>query len=174
MKQIIKNIIFVSYLKNKGIRRICFILGVLLALLPTIAFFEAFYISENYDNLRDAVVYASEYQQKYVFQNYKYSCNKCDAEIDFEVWKRTFADWELSRSFLHHNCLKQKESVEICQNIQKYLSQKVSINYFNFTAFRYLEYSFLLFYLPFFFACTIKWVISGFKQSSKALKKHKI
>ena len=34
MNPIIKNIICVSYLKNKGVRRICFILGVLFALMP--------------------------------------------------------------------------------------------------------------------------------------------
>ena len=34
MKKHFLSIVFVSYLKNKGVRRLCFILGVLLALMP--------------------------------------------------------------------------------------------------------------------------------------------
>ena len=35
----LKNILFVSYLKNKGIRRICFILGVLFAIFPSASWY---------------------------------------------------------------------------------------------------------------------------------------
>lgn len=33
MKKVLKNILFVSYLKNKGVRRICFVLGVLFGVI---------------------------------------------------------------------------------------------------------------------------------------------
>lgn len=36
----IKNILFVSYLKNKGIRRICFILGILFAITPSASWYD--------------------------------------------------------------------------------------------------------------------------------------
>ena len=37
---VIKNIFFVSYLKNKGIRRLCFVLGILLAIRETVVWYD--------------------------------------------------------------------------------------------------------------------------------------
>ena len=39
MLKFIKNILLISYLKNKGIRRICFIIGLILAIIPLISWY---------------------------------------------------------------------------------------------------------------------------------------
>ena len=54
MLKFIKNILLISYLKNKGVRRICFILGILLAIFPSISWYESLsdnFINERYENI---------------------------------------------------------------------------------------------------------------------------
>ena len=52
MKKLLLSIAFVSYLKNKGVRRICFILGVLFALMPA----SNFSFGHFFDDLKNILI----------------------------------------------------------------------------------------------------------------------
>ena len=169
MKQLFKNIILVSYLKNEGARRMCFVLGILFALVPTCFFVTRLYMSER-TTLREAVVSAPEKQQRYVFEHYPYKCNFCDLETDFERWRATFGSWKHTKDLQNTNCSKLRDPAS-CNSSRKYLAQKVKVGYFNFCAFSFLIYALLLFYVPFVLACAVQWIVVGFKQGDKKKKK---
>ena len=171
MKQWMKKIMCVEYLKNIGARRMCFVLGILLALIPTWMCFSRLYINET-TTLREAVVFGSEKQQRFIFEHYPYKCNWCAEETDFDHWKATFASLKHTKELLHTNCSKLREPGD-CSKSQKYLSQKIKVNYFNFGVFAYLFYAILLFYVPFLIACAVQWIVSGFKQGEQQKQKKK-
>ena len=171
MKKLFKNIMSVSYLKNEGARRMCFVLGILLALIPMYFFVTRLYVSEN-TNLRDAVVFGSTKQQRLVFENYPYKCNFCDLETDLERWRATFGSWKYTKDMQHTDCSKLRDPGS-CNSARKYLAQKVKVNYFDFSAFAFLIYALLLFYVPFVLACAVQWIMFGFKQSQPQKKKKK-
>ncbi|MBQ3695385.1 MAG: hypothetical protein II938_00215 [Alphaproteobacteria bacterium] len=171
MKKLFKNIFTVSYLKNDGARRLCVVLGILIALVPTWAFLTKVHVSEN-TTLRHAVVSAPEKQQRFVFEHYPYKCNFCDLETDFERWRATFGSWKHVNDVLHADCSKLRNPGS-CGSEQKYLAQKISVSYYNFGAFVFLLYALLLFYVPFVLACAVQWIVFGFKQKEQSQKKKK-
>lgn len=169
MKQLFKNILTIAYLKNKGTRRLCLVLGILLALIPLYFFMTGLYVNKTL-SLRDAVVNASEKQQQFVFTHYPYKCNFCDLETNFDRWKATFGSWKHANDVQHADCSKLRDPSG-CTSSKKYLAQKIKINYFNFAAFSFLAYALILFYLPFLIACAIQWIAAGFSQGKSAKKK---
>ena len=168
MKKLLKNIFTVSYLTNEGARRLCLILGILLALVPTYFFATKVYVSKNV-TLRDAVVDASTRQQRLVFEKYPYQCNFCDLETDFNRWQATFGSWQYTNDVMHADCSKLRDPSS-CISARRYLDKKVEIGYFDFSALLFLVYAGLLFYVPSLIACAIQWILVGFKQG-KARKK---
>ena len=162
MNEKMKKIIFVSYLKNVGARRLCLVLGILLALAPLWMFCAKIYVNESMA-LRDAVVSAPAKQQRFVFEHYPYKCNFCDLETDFERWRATFGSWKYANDMRHADCSKLRDPGS-CTSARKYLAQRITVNYCNWAAFAFLIYVFLLFYVPFLIACAIQWIVSGFKQ----------
>ena len=171
MKQLFKKIFSVSYLDNEGARRICLVLGILLALIPTWFFVTNVYVSED-TTLREAVVFGSAKQQKLIFENYPYKCNFCELETNFERWKATFGSWKHTNDLLHTDCSKLREPGN-CGSARRYLAQRVKVSYFDFSAFSFLVYAALLFYVPFLLACAVKWIMVGFKQGKPQKKKKK-
>ena len=169
MQKLLKNIFTVSYLKNEGARRLCFALGVLLALVPAWMCVTKLYVSES-TTLRHAVVSASAKQQRYVFEHYPYKCNFCDLETDFDRWQATFGSWKHVNDVMHSDCSKLRNPGS-CGSEKKYLAQKIKVSYFNFGALSYLVYALMLFYVPFVVGCAIRWILLGFKQKEPAKKK---
>ena len=55
MENVLKNILFVSYLKNKGVRRICYILGGIPLILSLILFFIAALMAWVYNGFKDNI-----------------------------------------------------------------------------------------------------------------------
>lgn len=168
MQKLLKKIFMVSYLNNEGARRICCVLGILLALIPTWFFVTGLYVSQK-TTLRDAVVSAPIKQQRQVFENYPYKCNFCDLETDFERWRATFGSWKYANDVMHTDCSKLREPGS-CVSARKYLAQNVKIGYFDFSALMFLVYAGLLFYVPFLIACAIQWIMAGFKQDKTRKK----
>ena len=164
----VKKIISVSYLNNKGIRRLCLVLGILFALIPVYFFMTGLYVSETME-LREAVVHGSQKQQQFVFEHYPYKCNFCDLETNFDRWKATFGSWKHTNDLLHTDCSKLREPGN-CTSSKKYLMQNIKISYFDFSVFLFLAYALFLFYAPFLIACIIQWIVSGFKQGTAAKK----
>ncbi len=169
MKKLVQDVFMVSYLKNVGARRLCLVLGVLLALVPACLFATKLYVSEH-TNLRDAVVFGSTKQQRLIFKNYPYKCNFCDLETDFERWRSKFGSWKHTKDLQNTDCSRLRDSAS-CYSARKYLAQKVKVSYFDFAAFAYLIYAFLLFYVPFVLACAVQWILDGFKQNESVKKK---
>ena len=161
----------VSYVKSEGLRRLCLVLGVLLALVPVWMFLANIHVNETVI-LRDAVVFGSAKQQKFVFENYPYKCNFCDLETDFERWRATFGSWGRTNEMMHADCSRLRDPGS-CGSSRKYLAQRIKVNYFNFGAFAYLLYALLLFYVPFVLACAVQWIVFGFKQKESQKKKKK-
>jgi len=169
MQKLLKKIFMVSYLNNEGARRICFVLGILLALIPTYFCVTSLYVSQK-TTLRDAVVSAPIKQQRQVFENYPYKCNFCDLETDFERWRATFGSWKYTKDLQHTDCSKLRDPSG-CNSARKYLAQNVKVGYFNFSAVWFLVYAGLLFYVPFLIACAVQWIMAGFKQDKPKKKK---
>lgn len=168
----IKDILFVSYIKNKGVRRICFILGVLLAVLPTFIMLSEIFVSKNYDSLYDSVRYASEKEKLFVFNHYKYDCGGCKAEIDYEWWKNNLISNKEITKYKDYDCSRETNTdhIDVCERVKTYLKQKVKIRYIKTEYFKLLKIILILFYFPFIIACIIKWIVSGFKQSNSGQK----
>ena len=167
----LKDILTISYIKNEGARRLCLVLGILLALIPTWFFLTNLHVNETI-SLRDAVAFGSEKQQRFVFKNYPYQCNFCDLETNFERWKSTFGSWKYINDLQNTDCSKLRDPGS-CNSARKYLAQKIQVNYYNFAAFSFLAYALLLFCLPFLIACIIQWIVLGFKQEQPRNKSKK-
>lgn len=171
MQKLLKNIFTVSYLKNTGARRLCFVLGVLFALIPTYFFLTRLHVNQT-TSLLNAVVNTSVKQQKYVFANYPYKCNFCDLETNFDRWQSTFGSWKYANDLKHTDCSKLRDPGS-CVSAKKYLAQTIKVSYFNFGAFAFLAYALLVFYVPFLMACAIQWIMLGFQQTKPQKKEKK-
>ncbi len=87
----IKNIFLVSYLKNKGVRRICFILGILFAITPTYIWYEELgnnFYNESYENI---IAFGKE--NKYNTDKQKEVYNKYPTGIEAKNLSN-FNDWK--------------------------------------------------------------------------------
>lgn len=168
MKQIIKNIFLVSYIKNKGIRRLCFVIGLLFAALPFLIMLDSIHIKRDYESLSETLgYYVPEKTKLFVFEKYKYECDSCKTKDDFSLWKETFS--EISNRKLSCNDFAE-ENKEKCEKIKNYIYQPVHVDYYDLSYLSLLKYVIILLYTPFVFVCILKWIVSGFKQSKKTKK----
>ena len=92
----LQNIIFVTYLKNKGVRRICFIVGILLTIIPTCIWYEGLsknFYNETYENIlkfAEKNKYDTE-KQKEVFNKYPVNVRFSNCNLDdFYKWQEFF------------------------------------------------------------------------------------
>lgn len=186
----IKNIFLVSYLKNKGVRRICFILGILFAITPTYIWYED--LSNNFYNETYENIIAFGKENKYNTNKQKEVYNKYPADIGAKNL-RTFNDWrnfmlddygdgyEARRYYLEQcYALKHGERKtlaeiwqddegykilqEFCPKIKQYMTQEISISKANYLYLLKLLWALFWFYLPFLLSCIVKWIYTGFKE----------
>lgn len=91
----IKNIFFVSYLKNKGVRRLCFILGILLAITPIYLWYEDLssnFYNETYENILD---FHKKPWNRYNEEKQKAVFNKYPIDVKFSSYHLdNFYEWQ--------------------------------------------------------------------------------
>ncbi|MBP5698495.1 MAG: hypothetical protein J6W96_03090 [Alphaproteobacteria bacterium] len=95
---LLKNILLISYLKNKGVRRICFVIGVLLTIIPTYIWYENLndnFYNETYKNIEEFVHKPwnryNQDKQREVFNKYPVDIGYKDL-TQFDLWKSFFFD----------------------------------------------------------------------------------
>lgn len=120
---LLKNILFVSYLKNKGVRRICFIVGILFAILPAMIWYENLndnFYNETYKNILEfgrENEYDTE-KQRAVFDKYPADVGIKDLNT-FHDWKKFLFDdygkgYETRRYYLEQcYLLKNKKEIKL-------------------------------------------------------------
>lgn len=186
----IKNIFLVSYLKNKGVRRICFILGILFAITPAYLWYED--LSDNFYNETYENIMAFGKENKYNTDKQKEVYNKYPANIgvknlsNFDDWRNfMFDDYgeghEARRYYLEqcyilkHGDRKTLAEIfqndeaytklqELCPKFKNYMLQEISISKANYLYLLKLLWSLFWFYLPFLLACMVRWIYTGFKE----------
>ena len=166
MINLLKNIFSISYLKNKGIRRLCFILGFLLSIFLCFSFFN------NYDSFRIKDEYENLYSLKRWYLTY----------YEFEPQKALNLSKCMHEHFDRlglepHSIILDKDLPlclgEDCKKINAIADFKIKLDCGKITVF--LKWPFFLlfaFYLPFLFCVLFKflfqaimWVLKGFKDS---------
>ena len=168
-----KDILFVSYLKNKGVRRLCFIIGLFFGIIAICVWLD--YAENNfYDisfNSMEEVEKTEPNDEKLRRIFNKYPVNFGKNLGDFDNWKSFFfeswtGDYKTRKSFLEDykmkNFNKKNESFEL---LEKYVQQKIFINRANYLFLLNFLYVIGVFYFPFWLCCVIKWVRDGFKES---------
>ena len=180
----IKNILFVSYLKNKGVRRICFVLGVICFIpLFTLCYNEigfGYYSFKNMEELREknnryAVLEA-------VYKKYPFDFQFIDS---FNSWVDTFANEYADEykllEYIRGSCKNRKEGenptfeieapdrneytiTDICDRLDKYMTQPINGWSFRTSKIPMLILPLIAFYLFFVICCFVKWVYTGFKE----------
>lgn len=187
---LLKNILFVSYLKNKGIRRICFVIGILLAIIPIYVWYINLsynFYNETYENI---VEFGKE--NKYYTDKLREVFNKYPTNIgiknlnNFKDWQKfLFDDYgeghEARRYYLEqcyilkHGDKKTLAEIfqndeeytklqELCPKFKNYMLQEISISKANYLYLLKLLWSLFWFYLPFLLACIVRWIYTGFKE----------
>lgn len=178
----LKNILFVSYLKNKGIRRICFILGVLFAIFPSASWYyrlNRHFYDLSFNNIDEVQM---SYEYKYndeILKNifYKYPLDFGKKLKKFEHWEDFFFNSyteeykdrkqliEICNDMLFAaNTEKDSIKLEFCKNLIKYINQPIHISSYDFAYILELWGVIVAFYFPFLFCCLIRWVYMGFKE----------
>ena len=188
----LQNIIFVTQLKNKGVRRICFIVGILLTIIPTCIWYEGLsknFYNETYENIIEFAEknkYDTE-KQKAVFN--KYPANTLFSQVKtFEDWRDIFISNNyigeqnvLQRYYLEQCNILEKGKIQtlaeifqddegykklqkFCPKLKQYMSQKISISKANYLYLLKLIWSLFWFYIPFLLSCIVKWIYMGFKE----------
>lgn len=184
----LKNILFVSYLKNKGIRRICFVLGILpltLCLYLFIIGFNHSFYTKTYDNITEV----SEFNTKeltYIYNHYPISVKKDGTLIKFDAWKNFFISdfgggkegrlkMSIQCHILEHDKRTELDSIwqsdedfeklkYFCKKFNQYITQKITVNICDYSHLIMLLNAILFFYLPFLICCTFRWIYLGFKE----------
>lgn len=88
-----KNIFFVSYLKNKGIRRICFILGFLVAIIPFTMWYvriDQHFYNLSFNNINEVTAHYGNHPiiARHIFRKYPI---EYESELQhFEYWRDFF------------------------------------------------------------------------------------
>ena len=184
----IKNILFVSYIKNKGVRRLCFVIGLCLCIwllfnvIPNISHNA---VDKLYNNLEDAntdIYLAHKFETPYWYRK-----NECMA-----IYLRKYGlDKNIAYAFNSSvNLLSEKYWCEFYQKecgILKAIKDEPihlkcsALEGYDHEAIKSLSYIFIfllvLFYLPFLLICILKlvlkilkWIISGFIESKPKKK----
>ncbi|MBQ9090321.1 MAG: hypothetical protein IJY58_04655 [Alphaproteobacteria bacterium] len=189
MLKFIKNILLISYLKNKGIRRICFIIGLILAIIPLISWYNDlnnYFYNETYENIS---VFGNENKyntkkQKDVYNKYpiNFGAKKLDT---FDEWQDfMFADYGegfKARRYFLEQCYTLKHGdrktlaeifqnneeyaklQEFCPKFKQYMTKEIAISKTDFLYILGLFSVVFPFYLPFLLCCVIRWIYMGFK-----------
>lgn len=181
----LKNILFVSYLKNKGIRRICFILGVLFAIFPSASWYyrlNRHFYDLSFNNIDEVQM---SYEYKYndeILKNifYKYPLDFGKKLKKFEHWEdfffNSYTKAYRSRKQLIEMCNdilsrpsdfqqpQKQNKLETCRKFNKYINQPIHISSYDFTYILELWGVVVTFYFPFLFCCLIRWIYMGFKE----------
>lgn len=199
----IKNFLFVSYLKNKGVRRLCFIIGLFFCIIAISIWLD--YAKYNFYNISFASLEEvvkkrpNEEVLRHIFNKYPVNFGK---HLDnFDRWKRFFfeswtEDYKLKEHYLDvcnrvkdirkldigkirenypmYNDLSDNELYQrineknkICEQLKKYIKQKIILNKSNYLFLLTFLYVIMIFYFPFFLCCMLKWIKDGFKESRK-------
>lgn len=175
---------------DTSIRRICFVIGILLAIIPIYVWYINLsynFYNETYENI---VEFGKE--NKYNTNKQKEVYNKYPADIGAKNL-RTFNDWKnfmlddygdgyKARRYYLEQChaLKHgdrkaldeiwqddegyKKLQEFCPKFKNYMLQKISISKANYLYLLKLLWSLFWFYLPFLLACMVRWIYTGFKE----------
>lgn len=170
----VKNILFVSYLKNKGIRRICFILGcvlVVVMIVTTPKFYDNNRIDKEYLNINDIKRWADVYRDVNIMKHL--ALVDCTSQY-FEILgiKDVRYSLYLDNSISGYCSLSDKPS---CDKFKLFADEKIKLNCGLRKIFVYRPLiTILFFYLPFVFAVLFKflwlvllWIGRGFKESKK-------
>lgn len=108
---LIKNILFVSYLKNKGVRRVCFALGILFSLILLII------IYMNYDNLRIKEEFTSLEAIRYNIASLKKSGKNIKASTLYECTNKLYAQVGVQADLLNlYRYDKSMSTYDYCAN----------------------------------------------------------
>lgn len=177
---LLKNILMVSYLKNKGIRRICFLLGVVFSGICFCIWHQEFERTNyklSYQTLEQAVM-NNKYNNivlKHIYRSYP---------VEFNFGK-TFYDWENFfagyRALTYQNikslCNEKADdddtflTIETCKKLKSYVSQPVKLEAVDLDKWYGIKWVIFWFYFPFLICLPFRWIYLGFKESKKKLDK---
>lgn len=171
MKNILRNILFVSYLKNKGVRRICFVLGVLFGVICFLDWhYEFKHIKLSYQSLEQAVQ-DNKYNRDVLERIYETYPVKFNFGKSFYEWNDFFTGYDRKYNTTISLCQKKQKgeeekypSVEICNELKSYVSQPVKI--VNWNKLYDIKWVVFWFYFPFLFCLPFKWIYRGFKEKA--------
>lgn len=180
---IIKNILLVSYLKNKGVRRICFVFGLIL-FLPSLIICNdeigfGYYSFKNIDDVRGKSV-------GYLVQHTVYEKYPFDLPLikNFHDWQMFFmyegTDENKLLKYFEEICKdttkkedpqfeietpdKTKHTIKnICAKLQEYKEQPIKVWTYRVSKIPILLFPLISFYLLFIICCIVKWIYKGFK-----------
>lgn len=172
----VKNIFFVSYIKNKGVRRLCFVIGLLFGIISLgvwksdlkYNFFDLSF--QNIEEVQRDYSYNNEVL-KAIFE--KYPVNIGETLTVFANWENFFINKYSSdykyRMHLMNECQvsKSADMHSICDKLNAYASQKITVSRHNLYYFFNLWYVMFFFYLPFVFVVVIRWIVVGFKEKKE-------
>ena len=179
----IKNILFVSYLKNKGVCRICLAVGLLLCLYQTYSITTNIMnvptINETYKNLSDInsrIYFDHKYNVPYWYRRvdcFGKQLNKYGLQNTFIRYSFTSYEDVINSPWCEYyekeckilKAIKDEPITLKCSKIETYESSTLA-------AFLHiLIFLILCFYLPFIVACmlkiatkALKWIFKGFKE----------
>lgn len=193
MKKVLKNILFVSYLKNKGVRRICFVLGVLFGVICFLDLhYEFKHIKLSYQSLEQAVQ-DNKYNRDVLERIYEAYPVKFNFGKSFYEWNDFFTGYDRKYNTIISLCQKKQKgeenttskpweeyqssyqkkqkgeeekypSVEICNELKSYVFQPVKI--VNWNKLYDIKWVVFWFYFPFLFCLPFKWIYRGFKEKA--------
>lgn len=167
--KLIKNILFVSYLKNKDIRRICFVVGMALFLwgvFTTPRFYEYTRINRDYINIRDIKIWADAYRER---EPLKYlNLVECTTEYFENVGIKYSENLFVLENPVEDFCRLYGQ----CEKFKIFALDKINLDCGKKDIFLYRPlFICLAFYLPFLLVCLFKfagqafvWIYKGFKE----------
>lgn len=186
--KLLKNFLFVSYIKNKGVRRICFVLGLLFCLLPINAFilnFEYHFHTKTYANITLVEDY-NKLELEYIYKHYPTSIQQSGVDMTFGRWRDFFisnyGQGRKDRLIMSNQCYilehgKRKELNKIwqdnesfsklknfCQELERYTAQEITVHIHDYSYLVNIIYIILYFYLPFLICCIFRWIYMGFRE----------
>jgi|GEM_PF-5508981 hypothetical protein len=170
----IKSFLFVSYLKNKGVRRLCFIIGcilVILLIVTTPKYYNSVRIDEEYLNINDIKRWTDVFRDLDITSHLELV--KCTGEYFDDRGMRNAQYSLYGDDPVEWYCSVQDE--QSCKKFQLYANDKIKLDCGKKEIFIYRPLMALLFfYLPFILAIILKflweilfWVYKGFKESRK-------
>ena len=166
----LKKILFVSYLKNKGIRRICFIWGMILFLFfggRALSNYDSLWIKQDFPNLEAIRNQIAEAHQD---GNYVKAITlfECTNELYEKIGVQTYLLNLYKNNFYCEDNPNDKE----CLFISYFDHHKVKMNC-NKNGIVTFFFLFVLFYSAFWLVCLLKflknmilWIYRGFKENS--------